>query len=237
MNAERVTAVATAGYFVTSGGALLYASKAVRQAREATRQERERNRLHLEELEKARVEDHLRRRKTETLEAYQMHATQQMHRKDEIFHRLDARAHIEKSVAVKLAGMERPRDAENPAKAVKGTPGYEYYTKTLIREYLNTWEVFAVGVSQGVFDFETLAAIARTRLMSCRDDFDEYITAAKKETSTFYEHFCQLADRLKRMGTENPLSVNDPLADYPSSSSRITTPQVPAKKKRRFHRN
>jgi hypothetical protein len=208
--AEQVTMVATSGYFLTSVGALTYARRTIR-------------------------EDHRRRRMTVTLEVYQKHAARQQHLKDTIFHRIGAGdRHIARATAIALARVTRPEDDADPADALRGTPAYQYHTKVLIREYLNTWEVLAAGVAHGVYDYAVLGAVARTRLMHCRQDFDEYIRAVQAETASVYEHFCDLAYTLEA-NARTPLKVADALDDYPSSSSRMSNPTEIGAKKRTWY--
>lgn len=127
-------------------------------------------------LHRAYIDDHTRRKKQATLEYFQTHTTEASILRSEII-----------EIIPNLKRGE-PLSLENVSE--------ESITKII--PYLNKLEYLAVGVNEGVFDFQTMNRLAGVRLVRIYKTFQPYIENRRNEIDypTLYSDFVNLAKKI-----------------------------------------
>lgn len=89
--------------------------------------------------------------------------------------------------------------------------GNEENVAETVNGYLGYWELLAAAANEEIIDRDTLALIARTRIVSIVDNYGEYIKAERKrlQVPTIYEQLTELAARLKSPGTAAETDESD----------------------------
>jgi len=100
-------------------------------------------------------------------------------------------------------GSELPPDRD--AKAIKeflSRCGNEEDVAETVNGYLGYWELLAAAANEEIIDRDTIALIARTRIVSIVDNYGEYIKAERKrlQVPAIYEQLTELAARFKSPG-------------------------------------
>jgi Domain of unknown function (DUF4760) len=102
------------------------------------------------------------------------------------------------------------RDPEEMAVFFRDAEG-DYERLAPVREYLNHVEDVAVGVKQGVFDFETISMLEGGRIVDVAASYAPYIKSVRQELSrpTLYNDIEDLAKRLKVYRQSSPAASGE----------------------------